>query len=48
MVTQVLRTDEAERLFSVKVSRLDDILARLRDKIRAGERLLGTELEEWG
>ena len=48
MVTQVLHTDVAERAFSVKVTRLDDILSRLRDKIRAGERLLGTELEEWG
>jgi ABC-type lipoprotein export system ATPase subunit len=47
VVTQVLHTDQAEQAFSVKVSRLDDILSRLRDKIRLGERLIGTELEEW-
>ena len=47
MVTKILHTDPAERAFSIKVSRLDDILSRLRDKIRMGERLVGTELEEW-
>jgi ABC-type lipoprotein export system ATPase subunit len=42
---QVLHTDEAERKFTVKVTRLDDILSELRDKIRLGERLIGDELE---
>jgi len=42
---QVLHTDEAERKFTVKVTRLDDILSRLRDKIRVGQRLVGDELE---
>jgi ABC-type lipoprotein export system ATPase subunit len=45
-MVQVLHTDEGERKFSAKVSRLDDMLARLRDKIRWGERLTGFELEE--
>jgi ABC-type lipoprotein export system ATPase subunit len=42
---QVLHTDEAERKFTVKVTRLDNILSELRDKIRLGERLVGDELE---
>ena len=42
---QVLHTDEAERKFTVKVTRLDDILSELRDKIRLGQRLVGDELE---
>ncbi len=46
-VTQVLYTDEAERKFSVRVSRLDDALSRLRDKIRLGERLTAVDLEGW-
>ncbi|MBN2584812.1 MAG: ATP-binding cassette domain-containing protein [Planctomycetes bacterium] len=44
-IMQVLHTDAEERKFSVKVSRLDDILCRLRDQIRMGERLTGCELE---
>ena len=46
-IAQVLHTDECERVFSQKVSRLDDVLCRLRDKLRWGERLMGNELEEW-
>jgi ABC-type lipoprotein export system ATPase subunit len=46
-ITQVLHTDEEERLFSVKVSQLDDLLSRLRDKIRLGERLTEKEMAEW-
>ena len=46
VITRVLYTDAAEQVFAHKVSRLDDILCRLRDKIRMGERLIGTELEE--
>ena len=47
VVTHVLHTDGAEQEFAHKVSRLDDILCRLRDKIRFGDRLVGSELEEW-
>ncbi len=46
-ITQVLHTDEQERRVSVQVSRLDDVLARLRDKIRLGERLTAGEMEGW-
>ncbi len=46
-VTQVLHTDEAERKLSIKVSRLDDLLSRLRDTIRSGARLTGSEMEGW-
>src|SRR5512137_803285 len=44
-ITQVLYTNEEERLFSVKVSKLDDLLSAMRDKIRFGERLTTHELE---
>ncbi len=44
-VTLVLRTNDQERRFSVKVSKLDDMLSALRDQIRLGERLTGFELE---
>ncbi len=44
-ITQVLYTDEAERQFSAKVTRLDDLLSQLRDKIRLGQRLTATEWE---
>lgn len=46
-IIKVLHTDERERVFAGQVSRLDDVLCRLRDKLRGGERLLGNELEEW-
>jgi ABC-type lipoprotein export system ATPase subunit len=46
-ITQLLHTDEAERRCAGVVTRLDDALARLREKIRSGERVLGTELEAW-
>jgi ABC-type lipoprotein export system ATPase subunit len=46
-VTKVLHTDEEERKLSVKVSRLDDMLSRLRDTIRSGARLTGSEMEGW-
>ena len=46
-IERVLNTDACERVFSAKVSRLDDVLCRLRDKLRWGERLTGNELEEW-
>jgi ABC-type lipoprotein export system ATPase subunit len=44
-ITRVLYTNEEERQFSVKVSKLDDLLAAMRDKIRMGERLTTHELE---
>src|SRR5512139_1998404 len=46
-ITQLVHTDEAERRCAGVVTRLDDALARLREKIRRGERVLGTELEAW-
>ena len=44
-VIKVLFTNEEERTFSHKVSKLDDLLAAMRDKIRLGERLTTHELE---
>jgi ABC-type lipoprotein export system ATPase subunit len=46
-VTSVLHTDEEEHKFSLKVSRLDDLLSRLRDTLRSGARLTGREMEGW-
>jgi ABC-type lipoprotein export system ATPase subunit len=40
-----LRTNSDERAFSHKVGRLDDALATLRDQLRFGRRLAGTELD---
>jgi len=40
-----LMTNADERLFSHKVGRLDDALAALRDQLRHGQRLNGTELD---
>ena len=45
MVTDILRTDEREQLYAREVSKLDDALCILRDKIRMGERLTGHLLE---
>ncbi len=44
-VTKVLTTNEEERVFSIKVSKLDDLLSSMRDKIRLGERLTTHEFE---
>jgi ABC-type lipoprotein export system ATPase subunit len=44
MMTDVLLTDAEEQRCSQRVSRLDDLLARLREKIRRGERLGADEL----
>jgi ABC-type lipoprotein export system ATPase subunit len=44
-MASLLRTNEDERVFSHKVGRLDDALASLRDQLRHGERLSGTELD---
>jgi ABC-type lipoprotein export system ATPase subunit len=44
-ITQVLHTDMAEQKVAGIVSKLDDTLSLLRDKIRRGERLTMAELE---
>ena len=44
-IADFLETNQQERDFSVKVGRLDDALATLRDELRHGRRLLGTELD---
>ena len=44
-ITKVLFTNEEERAFSHQVSKLDDLLSAMRDKIRFGERLNTHELE---
>ncbi len=45
MVVDVLHTDQREKEYAVEVSKLDDALCILRDKIRHGERLTGHLLE---
>ena len=44
-IIKVLHTNDEERTFSHQVSKLDDLLATMRDKIRFGERLNTHELE---
>lgn len=44
-ITDVLCTNEEERTFSHQVTKLDDLLSAMRDKIRIGERLTTHELE---
>jgi len=44
-VMKILGTNEAERELAIKVSRLDDVFSRLRDKLRVGQALNGDELE---
>ena len=44
-ITQVLHTDAEECKLATVVSRLDDVLSNLRDKIRFGERVTALELE---
>jgi hypothetical protein len=44
-IRQVLRTDETERGLASAVNRLDDVLARLRDRIREGGRITAAEME---
>jgi ABC-type lipoprotein export system ATPase subunit len=46
-ITDLVHTDEGERRCAAVVTRLDDALAGLREKIRSGERVLGSELEAW-
>jgi ABC-type lipoprotein export system ATPase subunit len=45
IITRVLHTDEDERRFAGHVSRLDDILSKLRDQMRRGDRMASAELE---
>ena len=45
IITVVLHTDEEERRFAGQVSWLDDILSKLRDQMRRGDRLASPELE---
>jgi len=45
-VVKVLDTDERERELSVRVNRLDDLLGKLRDKLRHGCRITEEELQE--
>lgn len=44
-VMAVHHTDEAERVLAARVSRLDDSLTHLREKLRQGQRLVGSDLE---
>lgn len=44
-ITKLIKTDAAERALAGTVSRLDDILCRLRDTIRRGERLASDHLD---
>jgi ABC-type lipoprotein export system ATPase subunit len=44
-ITHVLPTDADEKMFSHTVSRLDDLLSVMRDKIRRGERVTFREME---
>jgi ABC-type lipoprotein export system ATPase subunit len=43
-ITQLLHTDEQERRCSVTVGRVDDMLSKLRERIRLGQRLQDFEL----
>ncbi len=45
-VTRLLQTDDVEKRLSIKVSKLDDALSRLREKLRQGLQLSEHELEE--
>lgn len=44
---QVMTTDEGEKHCAGIVSRLDETLSRLRDRIRHGERITPAEMEAW-
>jgi len=44
-ITKVVYTTNEERMLSRKVSRLDDMLSNMRDRIRFGEHLTAGELE---
>ena len=42
---KLLGTNEQERELATKVTRLDDVLSSLRDKLRLGYSLTGDELQ---
>jgi ABC-type lipoprotein export system ATPase subunit len=42
-IVQVLHTDQTEKKLAEVVSRLDDALSRLRDQLRAGQRIVAVE-----
>jgi ABC-type lipoprotein export system ATPase subunit len=46
-MTHLLETDESEREVSLRVNRLDDQLARLREALRSGQRLTSSAVEGW-
>ena len=46
-MTHLLETDESERDVSLRVNRLDDQLARLREALRSGQRLTSSAVEGW-
>lgn len=46
-ITRLLHTDASERHFATAVGRLDDLLSRLRESIRLGDRLTQVHLDEW-
>ena len=45
-VTRLSQTDDVEKRLSIKVSKLDDALARLREKLRQGLQLSEHKVEE--
>ena len=44
-IMKILGTNKAERELATRVSKLDDVLSRLREKLRLGNSLSGDELE---
>lgn len=46
-IESVLHTNDEEKICATHVSRLDDMLCDLRDKIRSGQRLTASQLEVW-
>ncbi len=44
-IADFMTTNQEERAFSVRVGRVDDALAQLRDQLRRGHRLAGNELD---
>lgn len=45
-MTDLLHTDAAEQVFAAEVTKLDDAMARVRERLRGGHRLTGSELNE--
>jgi len=44
-ISRVLPTDDVERRLLIRVTQVDEALSRLRDRIRAGQRLTAQEIE---